>query len=30
VMGGCGHVPFLEDIEVYNRHVISFLERCFK
>jgi non-heme chloroperoxidase len=28
VMGGCGHVPFLEDIEVYNRHVISFLGRC--
>ena len=28
VMGGCGHVPFLEDIEAYNRHVISFLGRC--
>ena len=30
VMGGCGHVPFLEDIEVYNSHVISFLGHCFK
>jgi pimeloyl-[acyl-carrier protein] methyl ester esterase len=28
VMAGCGHAPFLEDIEAYNRHVISFLGRC--
>ncbi|MBT5154724.1 MAG: alpha/beta hydrolase, partial [Gammaproteobacteria bacterium] len=28
VMAGCGHAPFLEDTETYNRHVIAFLGRC--